>query len=406
MKLRKFLKVCGIAVLAFCLSWFVAYDFTSLSYFSPLEKASDFLASDFYTLVADSRNVKHYESRITVVAIDDLSRPEIAETLRSIAVARPRVTAIDILFPERDLSDTVLVNAMNMLGDVVYADLFMDEEEQPGNAPASLYDYVDAGVSGMVNLDATSVRSVIRSFNPRFTDVDGNHFDSFAAAAVGIYAPEKYAELLARDKNSEIISFHSLEFDVLGADEVADNPELIIDRIVMVGAVADFGDIHSTPVDEATPGVFIHAYAAATILNGNYINPVPDWVEYALAMALALIFIVTQLTIGDTKPGNMVVRWLQVGLLILMVSVGSMVFISFNYSLDLTLPLLMVALSLLAVDIWEFAEEIPGIMLNLYGKFKLLYAKLLTLFRKVKNLLHPIKNPFSFFKNMRLLNNK
>lgn len=129
MKLRKFLKVCGIAVLAFCLSWFVAYDFTSLSYFSPLEKASDFLASDFYAFVADSRDVKKYEDRITIVGIDDLSRPEIAGTLRAIAAARPKVTAIDILFPERDMSDTVLVNAMNMLGNVVYADIFVDEEE-------------------------------------------------------------------------------------------------------------------------------------------------------------------------------------------------------------------------------------------------------------------------------------
>lgn len=385
MKLRKFFKVCGIVVLAFCLSWFIAYDFTSLSYFSPLEKASDFLASDFYTLVADSRNVKHYEDRITVVGVDNLSRPEIAETLRTIAAARPRVTAIDILFPERDMSDTVLVNAMNMLGDVVYADLFMDEEEQPGNVPASLYDYVDAGVPGMVNLDATSVRSVIRSFNPYFTDIDGNHFDSFAAAAVDIYAPEKYAKLLARSKNSEIISFHSHEFDVVMADEIADNTELLSDRIVMVGAVADFGDIHSTPIDEATPGVFIHAYAAATILNGNYINPVPDWIEYMLAIALALIFIVTQLTIGDTKPGNMVVRWMQVGFLVIMVSFGSIVFISYGYSLDLTLPLLMIALSLLAVDIWEFAEEVPAIVSRICKKSQ-------SLFRKVKNPLYLLKN--------------
>lgn len=383
MKLKKLLKVCGIAVLAFCLSWVVAYDFTSLSYFSPLEKASDFLASDFYALVADSRDVKKYEDRITVVGIDDLSRPEIAETLRAIASAHPKVTAIDILLPEHDLNDTVLVNAMNMLGNVVYADIFIDEEEQPEEVHSSLYDYVDAGVPGMVNLDATSVRSVIRSFNPRFTDSDGNNFDSFAAAAVGIYSPEKHAGLLARDKASEIISFHSLEFDVLGANEVADNPELIIGRIVMVGAVDDFGDVHSTPVDDAMPGVFIHAYAAATILNGNYINPVPDWLEYVLAMALALIFIITQLTIGDTKPGNMVVRWMQVGFLVLMVSLGYMVFISWGFSLDLTLPLLMVALSLLAVDIWEFAEEIPGIALKLFGKLKLLCAGILSFFKNM-----------------------
>lgn len=400
MKLRKFLKVCGIAVLAFCLSWFVAYDFTSLSYFSPLEKASDFLASDFYAFVADSRDVKKYEDRITIVGIDDLSRPEIAGTLRAIAAARPKVTAIDILFPERDMSDTVLVNAMNMLGNVVYADIFVDEEEQSEEFPPSLYEYVDGGIPGMVNLDATSVRSVIRSFNPRFTDSDGNNFDSFAAAAVGFYSPEKYARLLARGKSSEIISFHSLEFDVLGADEVADNPELITDRIVMVGAVDDFGDIHSTPVDDAMPGVFIHAYAAATILNGNYINPVPDWVEYMLAMLLALIFIITQLSIGETKAGNMVVRWMQVGFLLLMVSLGYMVFISWGYSLDLTLPLLMVALSLLAVDIWEFAEEIPGITLKLYGKLKLLCAGILSLFRKIKNSLLSLKNPLSFFRNM------
>ena len=62
--MHKLFKAVGIALLAFVLSWFVAYDFTSLSYFAPLEKASDFIASDFYTLVADSRTVKKYDRRL------------------------------------------------------------------------------------------------------------------------------------------------------------------------------------------------------------------------------------------------------------------------------------------------------------------------------------------------------
>lgn len=394
-EVKKILKIVGITALAFCMSWFVAYDITSLSYFSPLEKASDFLASDFYTLVADSRDVKRYEDRITIVGIDDLGRREIAETFRTIAAARPRVTAIDILLPERDLSDTTLVSALNMLGPVVYAEVFTGDEEQPEEAQPSLYDYLDAGQPGMVNLDATSVRNVIRSFNPRFTDIDGNHFDSFAAAAVRMYSPERYTRLIERGKSSEIIYFPSVEFDVLRADEIADNPELITDRIVMVGAVADFGDIHSTPIDEMTSGVLIHAYAAATVLNGSFINPVPKFLVYLLAMLLAIVFIIAQLTIASTKAGNVILRWMQIAVLLLLITLGYLAFVAWGYSLDLTLPLLMIALSFLAVDIWEFAEEIPGGALKLCDIFKTLASLSMARLRQVKNKLSAFKNTSS-----------
>ncbi|MDE5650959.1 MAG: hypothetical protein K2I35_08145, partial [Duncaniella sp.] len=57
----------------------------------------------------------------------------------------------------------------------------------------------------------------------------------------------------------------------------------------------------------------------------------------------------------------------------------------YETELDLTLPLLMIALSLLAVDIWEFAEEVPAIVSRICKKSQ-------SLFRKVKNPLYLLKN--------------
>ena len=380
--LRTILKAAGITVLAYALSWVIAYDFTSLSFFSPLEKVSDFISTDFYTLVADARDVRRYEDRIAVVGVDGLNRQQLAGTLGKIAACEPAVTAIDLLLNERDESDSTLVNAMCSLGRVVYAEVDYgdNQPEYEPEAGQSLYASVPGAVAGIVNLDAMSVRSVIRSFIPRFRGVyDGKavEYDAFGAAAVKEYSPEAYDALSERGGEVEQIYFPSVDFEFLSPDEIADNRELLAGKIVLVGTVDDWQDIHATPVDESMPGVLIHAYIASTILDGMYVTPVSKGWIWVVSFVLAFVFILTQLLVGDSKPGNMLVRWMQVLFLVLLVVIGTRLYLTRLVTLDLTLPLLMISLGLLASDIWSFAECVPALFVRFVSYSRMLCANVL-----------------------------
>lgn len=361
-------KAVAISLLAFILSWFVAYDFTSLSFFAPLEKASDFIASDFYAMVADSRVVKKYDSRISVVSIDNLSRYEIAEVLDTLASYDPQVIACDVIFQERgDDTDVALAESMSKFRKIIRPEIDYTEGEDNSKdsrmAGTSVYDMLSNAIPGVVNLEVPSIRSVVREFRN----------DGFAAKAVENFDEEAYKELIQRNHQKESINYSSSEFDVLSAQEALENPALIKDRLVFVGVTEDFSDMYATPVSESTPGILIHAASASTILSSEYIDKVPDWIEYLLAMLLCFSIVYAQHNVSATKVGNIIVRWLQVGFLVMLVVVGTMIYLHFNVSLDLTIPLLMVTLGLLAADLWDFASAIPFIVIM--RKFRVCFIK-------------------------------
>ena len=120
--LKKLLSDIGITILAFALSWLLIYDITQISYFAPLEKASDFETTDFYQIVDDRRSVRPYSDDIVVVGIDDLSRDEIADAIYMISLCSPAAVGIDILFGYQQPDDQKLVEAISALPNAVVPD--------------------------------------------------------------------------------------------------------------------------------------------------------------------------------------------------------------------------------------------------------------------------------------------
>lgn len=370
-KVRRLIKACAISVLAFALSWIMIYDFTSLSYFAPMEKASDFISSDFYTLVAQSQSVKKFDDKIVVVSVDGLSRKGMAETFEAIGEGLPDVVAIDIMFEERgDDSDSELVESMSQLPKIIYPVAIMYDGS---GTESSLYGYLDNAMPGVMNLDVNSQRNIVRTFKPVFND-DGILKESLSFSAVKNYK-ESPKDIKKTDESLDV-DFTSTEFDCYSADEVIENPELVKDKLVFVGELQNITDVHSTPLDEYVPGIMIHAYSASTLLNGNYIRHVPDWLVWIASMILSVMFVYAQLSVGDTKPGNMLIRWMQAGILLVLIFVGSVLYLDNRISFDLSLPLLMITLGLLACDLWELVETAPTWVKWLSEKCRLLKEEL------------------------------
>ena len=118
----------------------------------------------------------------------------------------------------------------------------------------------------------------------------------------------------------------------------------------------DLEDRHATPFYTAfasnqwrTPGVEIHANVLETLLTGNFLRPVPDWVRTAaLAVAAtASVVVVTSFAVTQTALGSVVVLFLLLA--------GTHVLFRYGLLLSTSQMLLAFALALIGGIIYRFA---------------------------------------------------
>jgi len=329
----------AVVLLAFAVSWFLIYDISSLSYFAPLEKNSDFSATDFYQIVSDDRAVRTLNDDVAIVSVDGLSREEITDALEIISVCDPAAVGVDIYFGFPQPDDERLVGVLSELPNAVVPD-----------TSAYIYSSCRGLTQGSVYLEAESYRSVIRECRS-----DG----TFAAELARLYRPGlKLPETMH-------IEYPCMDFDVIHADELLDYPEHIEGKIVLVGAVNDISDLHPTPINDAVPGVIIHAASIATMLSEDRIEDFPAWADWLLAIVLCYIFIVAIRCLKKYDWGDFVMRVIQIIFLLLIIIVGTVIYIDCRVNINFTRPLLMVAAANFAVDLWNGGVGIRTLYRNI-----------------------------------------
>jgi len=124
------------------------------------------------------------------------------------------------------------------------------------------------------HLDITSMAGLAaRKFDPRITLPEGTHSIHFQGKAT---------------------TYTYMPIEELFIDRIFNGPKyqggnLFKDKLVFVGPVADFfQDWHLTPYG-SMPGVEVHAQIAGSLLDGDTLKDVPDWMELALCIPMALL---------------------------------------------------------------------------------------------------------------------
>lgn len=328
-------------LLAFALSWFFIYDFTSISYFSPLEKSTDFETTDFYQLAEDGRAVHRLCEEVVIVPIDGMSRQEIADVLARIDYCGPAAVGVDILFGYPQSDDSCFIDILSDMDNVVVVP----------DTSAYIYSSCPNLHEGSVYLEAESRRQTIRDYSSEGT---------FAAelvrqAGYDVDLPKKFR-----------IEFAATEFEEIPADEIIDRAETLEGKIVLVGAVDDPADCHITPIDDAFPGILIHAAAISTMLSPDRVSVFPAWADWVLAIILCYVFIVAARWFKRYDWGDFVMRVIQFTFLLLIVFIGAVCYMKYRLSIDFTRPLLMVAAGTLALDLWNGASGLKSV----YRRFR------------------------------------
>lgn len=362
-------KSLGITLIAFILSFSLSAPFTASiwSIFSSPEKG-DFTLTDLYMQVADNRPVRHLDDRIVVVDIDRAGRREISELLSLLSLCGPKAVGLDVLFAERSDGDSALIEAMQSLPGLV-APLVLEENDRKFTvADKSFFTDSLPGINhASVNFANKGSKSTVREYAIDFPMADGSKVSSFPVMLASIYDPEAAARLRSHGKERGITSYPSRTYDIIPLESAEEYAEKFADKIVLIGALNEASDTHSTPIDSSMSGLLIHAHALSTILDGKWITETPPYTDYVTAFVICFLIVLATLGIKNRIRG-LLIRIAQIGAVYLAVRIGYWLFIDHNIMCNFSNTLLMILFGLFAVDVWNGVAAITDIIRNKYRK--------------------------------------
>lgn len=348
-------------------------------FLDPIAKAiSDF---DVYDIVYSKlREEPKVDTNIVLVNLSNLSRSDHARQLNIVNSLNPKVIGIDAIFQEEKehYSDSLLADAFSRCRNLILVSKLdkYNEEADTYDIVLSSIDifnkYASNGFANLPNDDKVSFRT-IREFRP-VSKTNGTAVNAFASEIVEIYNPEAFQFLMNRKKEVEKIDYigNYNRFYFLDADQVLSGENdlsFIRNKIVLMGFMGinlnnkTFEDIYFTPLNERYAGktfpdmygVVIHANIISMILNGNYIDIMPERLSLALAVILCYLsaFIIFKLR-ENYKDWFFTFSKLYVLLISLLnLFIGVILLHNFNYRINLTLTLAVIVLSGTVVDIYK-----------------------------------------------------
>lgn len=294
------------------------------------------------------------DTNILIVNIGNLSRAEVAQQINSISKYKPKVIGIDSFFDcpnGRDsvncpmaydtLSNMLFAEAIANAGNVVMVTKLLQTKALVDKfGDVAIYDSLErsdeilrkSAHEGYASLETDAGHQedlkTCRRFNPKMM-VNGEEHYAFSVKAAMAFDSVKTMRFLERDNFAEVINYRGNTIDLYGASEYAGRyfaldwyqaldtnqfvPALIKDKVVLMGFLgADFSDtswddkfltpLNSKMAGRARPdmyGLVVHANIVSMILNEDYINETPDWVETLIAALLCMSTVAVFLLINS-----------------------------------------------------------------------------------------------------------
>lgn len=353
---RTLLKAFVITVIAVVLSYFLPGPLTSLGAFIPKEKANDFSFSDFYAIAANDTDAMSADSTVTIIALDNCTRAQMGHAIAFADSSGASAIGIDMIFsPPTGLTCDSIIQAIDSARNVVLPIVLTDPDENNLFTAAEV-SYFDSQLEiehdyGAVNINGADDGSTTRFFKGAFELSNGEHVTSLAAVLAEKHKPGSFQTLLDRDNDMEMINFSSRIFNILSPEEMKSHPELLKDRIVLMGYVNNPADMHRNPLVNKMPGILIHANIIATIVDEAYIDRSGLLVNLSVAFVTCFAMIFARCYFEKCKLCAMMVRIAQIILIITVLNIGSIAYAHWNYSFDFALTIIVSLLGLVVMDI-------------------------------------------------------
>jgi CHASE2 domain-containing sensor protein len=391
-----------ITILMLLLMWGLANIPLQFEAFNPIQNVfKDFDMTDITFSYLHSDKIKE-DKNIVLVNIGNANRAEIGKALEIIGKEEPKVVGIDVFFRslKGNEQDTLLKKGIESNKNIVLiskVDKYNEKKNQydtleksnPFFSEKVHYGYANVTTTGQANMTEFLT---IRSFIPT-TKAQGKTQNFIAVEIAKLYDEQKTKKFLARNNLSEYINFKgniagdtsvkNIVYTALDLRQVL-NEEfkegLFKNKIVFFGFMGNsiyqksFDDKFYTPfnlnyVGKSTPdmfGVVVHANVISMILDENYINEFPEYLNIFLSILFAFlnVFIFVQLYKRIGFWYTTISLLLQLVFSLLLLTFDIYVFATFKMHIDIGLGLLSIVLSGFMVEFYY------GLALKLYSHLK------------------------------------
>lgn len=356
---QRLLKDLQVTLLAAGLMAFFVLIATSIKPLNPMKRAlENFSFTDIYYEILRDSGDPDTSRVITIVDLTRLTnRTDIANTLRDIEAAGPKVVGVDCCFDNEgeDLDGNYAITSVaEDYDNIVWALKMLDHS---GNDSIgwtkeihSFFAYFVDITEGTVNMPRTLYDPTKRTLpiSERFQGVDK---PSIAVQVANAYAGKD----VTYGRTGDIkINFSPTVFRVLQPEEVPKHPELISDQIVMFGAMYEDADTHWVPGGKIA-GVELLAYSIQTLIYGNEFKTLSKPLYWIISFLLVLL---AQIVVGyfvdwTWNSENIILKFLvgstyTINILLAVVSVvfvyiGFRVFAYYNISFNMAWVLSVIA---------------------------------------------------------------
>lgn len=339
----------GVCAIVFALIGALAALSINLTIFSPLKRAlDDFSMTDVYYEIERMGGLS-ISNDIVLVDITALhSRADIARTVRAITACQPRVMVVDVIFEREgeDIEGNIdLINAFDEAREhsILSCKLtkYAPESDNFEGVTRSFFAPFGQYQWAYCNMKQAHIGGVLRNYT-RSQRYRQKPVYSMAYAAACAY---EGVEPQPDGKEDRPIVYGDLDFMAIKHFDVAAHPELLRDKIVMVGTLSTEEDSHFTPVGKM-PGLKCQAYAVASILDHRTIHRMSTTASLLLAFLLCYLcaWIGSFIQRLPSPFYLYVSKFYYLGLTCLLAWLSFICFVRYYYNVSLVMPLLAIAL--------------------------------------------------------------
>lgn len=265
---------------------------------APVEEAiKNFSFTDIYYSIMAQTGEPEKSHLITIVDLTRLTnRSDIAKTLEDIESGKPAVLGLDCVFDNEgeDLdANADLISTIEKYDNMVFSLKFLDWENEQKGFTKAIHSYFAEFIDikeGTSNMPRGGLYDSMKRKVPRAEKLNGKWHPSLCAEIANCYAKRDVTKGKTEDLN---INFSPMEFTVLDPEEVSAHPELIKDRIVLLGSIYEDSDCHWTPVGKIA-GVELLAYGIQSLITDKEVYQVPQTYFWMISLLIVLLVQIMQ----------------------------------------------------------------------------------------------------------------
>lgn len=266
----------------------------NVTFLIPIGRVFDnFSVIDLYFQMLAKTSPRTSSRAVTIVDMSALNmRRDIADVIDYIEQYNPAVLGVDIVFEgikEDTIGDNHIIDQAERYNNIVYAcKSYRDNEGNMQEVHSFFTPFIHVK-EGIVNFQRDLYAGIKRYMQTGI--LSGNELQpSFVFQIANNFAKQQVAPF---SKEPLLINFTPKHFEQLSYDSISKYPDLIENRIVLLGATKEEYDMHYSPLGKMS-GVELQAYAIDMLVNKDYVKKVPTAFLFLISILLVLLVEVIQ----------------------------------------------------------------------------------------------------------------